>query len=77
MSELGPTSLVPDVAPPVENPAPVQESAPVELQVRSEVPPSMMLDGSPRRVAVGSGLVTVTVTLLVTVEPSFPIQLSV
>ncbi len=46
---------MPDVAPPVENPAPVQEVALVLFHVRADVPPETIEAGLAVRLAAGSG----------------------
>lgn len=67
----------PEVAPPVENPVPVQDVALVEDQESVEEPPEVMLVGlaANEEVGAGGGAVTVTVALLFT-EPPAPVHAS-
>ncbi len=70
----GATATDPEVALAVEKPAPEQEVASVELQLRVEDCPAAMLLGVALREAVG-GLATVTV-VLAEAEPPGPVQVS-
>lgn len=72
VSTVGVTATEPDVALPVANPLPVHELAFVELQVRVEEPPEVMLVGDAVRDAVAAGTM-VMLSVFVT-EPPSPVQ---
>jgi hypothetical protein len=74
VEERAPVETEPLVAPPVENPVPVQEVLLVEDQERVEEPPLVTEDGAAFKVAVGVAAFTV-----MAVHPSqlFPSLLSV
>jgi hypothetical protein len=71
--EDGRTEVEPDVAPPVENPAPVQEVAFEELHERVEEFPDWMLEGDAERLAVGAGSCGGAVTFTVAEELTMPL----
>ena len=67
--------LVPRV--PVQPPEAVHEVALVELQLRVELPPNATVVGLALKLAVGAGVVTVTVAVWGVLLPPAPVQVSV